>query len=162
MDEKSVQLLIQRLVELPGGELHFSAEGVWSHAGSEFTHPGVIRYFSERLRWSAEHQSYVVADAAFAVRVVVEDTPFVVTALDTATIPWQLELNSGHREPLNFATLSVGADNAWYCEATADCTRVRFQRKVAQELWTYVEEVDGGYAVRCGEALYRIAEKDEK
>jgi hypothetical protein len=80
-------------------------------------------------------------------RIVVDDTPFVVTRVDgTPQQGFRITLNDGSVEPLVPSSLSFGADDVLYCDVKHGKYRARFLRPAQSELLSHVR-VDGEHFV---------------
>lgn len=147
------------LMSMPG-RLCFGKDGRWRHGSRPVTHAQIARYFSEHLRYSAEHSSWVIAVGGKCVEVEIEDTPYVVTTIETDTQPWQIRLNSGTVESFDPATVMIGGDNALYCRATEQRIPVRLLRPAMQRLWPLIAESSGAYLLQIDQRRYPITLHD--
>lgn len=93
------------------------------------------------------------------------DTVFVVDSIreepahaDPETGPERvtLLLAGGVEDPLDPATLYVGAENVLYAKARNGEIPVRFSRKAYYQLGRYVTEVDGSFGIRVDGTFYRL------
>ena len=136
-----------QLMSLPG-RLCFTKDGQWRHDGVVVTHRQIARYFARHLEYSEEHGSYVIAVDGRCVSVAVEDTPWVVTSIDSSdTGPWQIQLNSGESYPLDPESLEIRAENVLYCKVKGGTHLLRLLRSAMQSIWPLIEEQNGSYYV---------------
>jgi hypothetical protein len=80
--------------------------------------------------------------------VVIEDTPWVVTAVDgDPQSGFAVVLNDDTREPLDPATLVVGRDDVLYCRVKGGAYEARFLRPAYYALMRHAESAPGVGAV---------------
>ena len=78
----------------------------------------------------------------------IEDTPWVVTHVEAdAAGGFTVVLNDESREPLDPATLTVGADDVLYCRVKGGAHRARFLRPAYYALMQHVEPTADGRGV---------------
>lgn len=153
MKEEAEKLLLMSWDD----SLVFTKDGVWLHNGEPITHAGIADYFSSRLRYSREHQTYVVAAEGRSVRAVVEDTPVVVRTLaGDAETGWTALLSGGKTESLQCGTLSVTGAGEWYCLTGPEGTRTRLLRPAIQHLAPSVEEEEGRFVLVTAKRTYPL------
>ncbi len=141
--------------EYPGGEIRLDKEGRWYHEGVEITHRLTAELFSQSLKVD-ERGGYCIEVGVERARVVVEDTPFMVTGVDLVGEGARLRLNDKSEEDLDPRTLRVGAENVLYCEVKSGVFPARFLRPAYYQLMEALEESDDGYAVRLGSRLWPL------
>lgn len=132
--------------------LFLDKEGRWFHGGVEITHERTAALFSRHLVKEPDG-AYCVRVGDERIRVELEDAPYVVVAVRTLEdgegrpLEYRLLLNDGSSEPLDPATLRVGASNVLYCEIRNRTHTARFTRQAYQLLCAYIEydEVGDGY-----------------
>lgn len=72
-------------------------------------------------------------------RIVVDDTPFVVTRVDgSPRSGFRITLNDGSVEPLATGSLALGAHDVLYCDVKDAAHRARFLRAAQSELLSHV------------------------
>lgn len=88
-----------------------------------------------------------------------EDTPFVVQSVDVAADGGgaTLVLTGGIEEPLDPATLSVGAENVLYARVNQGRFAARLTRKAYYELARHVAPRDGAFVLTLGDRHWPIA-----
>ena len=80
--------------------------------------------------------------------VTIEDTPWVVLAVEgDPTRGFTVVLNDETREPLDPATLRVGAGNVLYCRVKAGAHEARWLRPAYYDLMRHAETAPGGEVV---------------
>ncbi len=129
---------------IPPQRLSFRKDGRWYANDEPVTHERLARFFSRYLRRKPDGSGYEVwVDERFHADVEVEDTPYVVTAVQRdAEGAWQVCLNDGRWEPLVIESLSSGSDGALYC-SVPNGERARFLRQPQAYLLEHVEEEGG-------------------
>lgn len=76
-------------------------------------------------------------------KIVVDDTPFVITRVDGAPgTGFRITLNDGSSEPLAPPSLAFGAQDVLYCDVKDGTYRARFLRPAQSELLSHVR-LDG-------------------
>lgn len=121
------------------GSLRLSATGEWWHEGVPFTHPELIRLFHRSIVWDDASASYLIRIGNAAAYFTCEDTAFFVASIQTAHVPWEVTLYDETIEPLDPATLSIGADNQVYCRVKGGHP-ARFCRAAHQDLLAYTRD----------------------
>ncbi len=143
------------LMQMPG-KLVFTAEGRWTHDGVEVTHENIRDYFSSHLKFSEEHQNYVISVDGRCVLVDVEDTAVMVRTIDTTTQPWLLMLSSSKSETFRPESLEATADGRIYCRIYNGAEKARLLSPACQALAPFLEESRSGYVLQLGEKQYAI------
>jgi len=141
-------------------KLRFGADGRWYADDVPVTHERLARLFSRYVRRKPDHDGYEVwIDERYHADIEVEDTPFVVTAVETDDAgQLSIDLNDGTTELLDPTSLTVGADNVVSCRVKNGSERARFVRAAYYHLVEAIEEAGPGeFRLRCGEATYPIA-----
>ena len=87
--------------------------------------------------------------------VTIEDTPWVVTGVERDGGGYRLRLNDGSEEPLDPASLTVGAENVLYTRVKGGY-RARFLRPAYYRLAPAIEERDGQFVLVAGGARTAI------
>ena len=97
------------------GKISFRRDGNWYSDDERIDNPRIALLFSRSIRQNPDG-SYFLQVAEERAPITVEDTPYVVKAIEgDAPSGFTLVLNDDEREPLDPATLEVGADNVLYC-----------------------------------------------
>lgn len=136
---------------IPSQKLEFRRDGYWYANGERVTHERLARFFSRYLRRKPDGSGYEIwVDERFHSDVEVEDTPFVVTAVEQdPSGHWQVLLNDGSEEPLDVTSLASAPDGSLSCRVKDD-ERARFLRSAQAELLSHVEERDGVLYLKAG------------
>jgi hypothetical protein len=91
-------------------------------------------------------------------RIVVDDTPFVVTRVDgTPEHGFRVTLNDGSSEPLAAASLAFGAEDVLYCDVKGAAYRARFLRPAQSELLGHVETEGDRFVLALPSGKQQIA-----
>lgn len=139
--------------------LVFRADGRWYADGEPVTHERLARLFSRYVRRKPDGTGYEIRiDERYHADVEIEDTPFVVTAVehDPQGQIW-IDLNDGTTEVLDPTSVAIASDNVAYCRVKNGAERARFLRPAWYQLAGAIEEVaPGDFRLRCGEAAYPV------
>jgi len=130
--------------------IRFGRDGEWYSDGERIANTRIADLFSRSIRRRAEGRYELVAgDERAAIEV--EDTPFVVRQIEgDARSGFTVVLNDGTHEPLDPATLAIGADNALYCRVKEGEEEARLLRPAHYTLAGFVRATrDGGFALEC-------------
>ena len=140
-------------------QLTFRSDGRWYADADPVIHERLARLFSRYLRRKAGGGYEIWIDERYHADVEVEDTPYVVTAVDTdAHSRFTLDLSDGTAEILNAETLEVGTGDVLYCRVKQGAERARFLRPAYYQLAHFIEEIGPGrFQLRCGGTTYPIA-----
>lgn len=133
--------LLGTLMRMPG-ELHLNVHGRWVHDGVTVTHQGIADYLSKHLRWSDEHEAFVVEVDGRAVRVHIDDTPYFVTALAMERVPWQITLNDGSSTELR-TPIEVRPNGEFICRVKEGRFLAKISRSIHQQLQPFIVAVPG-------------------
>ena len=125
---------------LPDGwtlpSFRIDVDGDWYDGDVQITHPGVLANLRGNLRRDGE--GYFI-QTRVRIRVRVDDAPLVVTRAE----PWdgglRLTLNDGTAEPLDPATLRLGAGDVPYATVKQGAFDARFTRAAAWQLLTLAD-----------------------
>ncbi len=130
-------------------QLVLDRDGRWLEGGEEITHERTVEALTRGLT-KDESGDFVVVLGRERRKVVVEDAPFVVQRVEAgdgaANGPLTLLLGGGIREPLDPATLSIGAGHVMYARARGGL-RARFSRAAYYQLAAFVSEDVAGHFV---------------
>ena len=131
------------------GAISFRHDGRWYSDGEPINNPRIALLFSRCLR-QTEDGRWQIAMADERAWVTIEDTPWVVTAVERdADGGFRLRLNDGSEEPLDPGSLAVGAENVLYTRVKGG-HRVRFLRPAYYALAPAIEERDGRFVLVSG------------
>ncbi len=139
------------------GKISFRSDGNWYSDEERIDNPRIALLFSRSIRRSPDG-SYFLQVAEERAAITVEDTPYVVKAIeDDGKGGFILVLNDGEREPLDPASLVVGADNVLYCRVKNGSFPARFLRTAYYHLSEHfqVDDRDGFSLVVRGQR-YRL------
>ena len=97
------------------GKISFRRDGNWYSDEERIDNPRIALLFSRSIRQNPDG-SYYLQVAEERASITVEDTPYVVKAIEgDAQSGFAIVLNDEEREELDPATLEVGPDNVLYC-----------------------------------------------
>lgn len=138
------------------GAISFRHDGRWYSDGEPINNARIALLFSRRLRQTDDGR-WQIAMADERAFVTIEDTPWVVTGVERGPGgDVHVRLNDGATEPLDPATLLVGADNVLYTRVKGG-HRARFLRPAYYQLAPAIEERDGRFVLVTGETATEIA-----
>jgi hypothetical protein len=131
------------------GAISFGRDGRWYSDGEVINNARIASLFSRCLR-QTEDGRWQIAMADERAYVTIDDTPWVVTGVDTEPDGgFRLRLNDGSSERLDPASLTVGAANVLYARVKGRY-RVRFLRPAYYQLSPAIEERDGRFVLVSG------------
>lgn len=137
--------------------LRFARDGCWYADGEPVLHRRLALLFSRHLRRKDDGGFEIWIDDRFHADVDVDDTLYVITMVYIeADGSIRLDLSDGTSEPLDPTSLAVGPDDALYSRVKTERERARFLRPAQNQLADLIEEIDGGFALRCGGRVYPI------
>ncbi|HYD50469.1 MAG TPA: hypothetical protein VEB21_19090 [Terriglobales bacterium] len=138
-------------------KLTFGRDGRWYADGEPVLHPRLASFFSRHLRRKPDGTYEIWVDERFHADVEVEDTPFVVVDVDSATDgALMLVLNDGTSEPLAGSGLRVTADESLSCAVKDGRYRARLLRPAQQRLEPLIEAIADSFEIRSGSRRYPI------
>ena len=128
------------------GAISFRHDGRWYSDDEPINNARIASLFSRCLR-QTEDGRWQIAMADERAFVTIEDTPWVVTAVERdAARGFRLRLNDGSEETLDPVSLTVGAGNVLYTRVKGG-QRVRFLRPAYYQLAPAIEERDGRFVL---------------
>ena len=141
-------------------KLTFRSDGRWYADEDPVVHERLARLFSRYVRRKPGGGYEIWIDERYHADVDIEDTPYVVTLVDTdAAGRFAIELNDGTREVLDLDSLQVGASDVLYCRVKHGAERARFLRPAYYQLANFIEEVGSGrFQLRCGGSTHPIVQ----
>jgi hypothetical protein len=141
-------------------KLTFRSDGRWYADDDPVVHERLARLFSRHVRRKPGGGYEIWIDERYHADVDIEDTPFVVTVVDSdAAGQFVVELNDGTREVLDLDSLQVGASDVLYCRVKHGAERARFLRAAYYQLAHFIEEVGSGrFQLRCGGSTHPIGQ----
>jgi len=143
------------------GKISFRHDGSWYNDDERIENPRIALLFSQSIRRDA-NGNYFLQVAEERAPITIEDTAYVVAKVDEdGNGGYILTTNDEVREPLDAATLEVGADNVLYCRVKQGEYRARFQRTAYYHLAEHFASDDGEtFSLIIGGCRYRIREAD--
>ena len=141
-------------------KLTFRSDGRWYADEDPVLHERLARLFSRYVRRKPSGGYEIWIDERYHADVEIEDTLYVVTAVDAeAAGHFTVDLNDGTTELLNPDSLQVGAKDVLYCRVKNGSERARFLRTAYYQLANFIEEVGPGrFQLRCGGITHPIAQ----
>ncbi len=127
----------QRASRVP--TLRLDRDGQWFEGDDEITHVGTVEMLTRGLTRETDGGGYVVVSGAERRAVEVEDAPFVVLRVERAGGGFELALAGGLAEPLDPATLTIGAGHVVYARVRGGLP-ARFTRAAYYQLVEHVVE----------------------
>lgn len=139
------------------GKISFRRDGRWYNDDEVIANPRIALLFSRSIRRNPDGSFYLQV-AEERASITVEDTPYVVrTVEDDGRGGFTIVTNDDAREPLDPATLEVGADHVLYCAVKAGAHRARFLRHAYYHLAEHFATDDGeNFALVIGGRRHRI------
>lgn len=139
------------------GKISFRKDGNWYSDEERIDNPRIALLFSRSLKQNPDG-SYYLQVAHERAPVTVEDTPYVVKAIeDDGAGGYLVVLNDKEREPLDPSTLEVGADNVLYTRVKGGSFRARFLRSAYYHLSHHFETDEAGkFYLRLGDKRHPI------
>ncbi len=132
---------------ISSGKIRFGRDGLWYSDDEVIPNHAIRRLFSRTLQVLPDGRGRLELGEDRA-DVVIEDTPWVVTHVEgDPRSGFSVVLNDETREPLDPATLSVGADDVLYCAVKGGAHRARFLRPAYYALMRHVETGPDGACV---------------
>jgi uncharacterized protein len=140
------------------GKISFRRDGNWYSDEERIDNPRIALLFSRSIRQNPDG-SYYLQVAEERASITVEDTPYVVKAIeDDAQSGFTIVLNDEEREELDPATLEVGADNVLYCGVKGGKARARFLRNAYYHLSAGFEADErGGFSITMRGRRYSLS-----
>ncbi len=145
--------------DLPPCLIYIDKEGRLWHQGAEMIHAGINSLMLEHI--TLEDGRYIIEFRGQRCYVEVEDTALVVqrVSLDReGGSSLKILLSDGRTEELNPDLLWIGRDNVIYTKVRDGKLPARFLRQAYYQLAEFIEEVDGGYALKLGGKLHHIVQ----
>jgi hypothetical protein len=132
---------------ISSGRIKFGKDGRWYSDDEPIPNRAINRLFSQTLKILPDGRARLELGEDKA-DVIVEDTPWVVTGVEgDRGRGFTLVLNDETREPLDPATVRVGADNVLYCGVKGGAHEARFLRPAYYELMRHAEPAPDGAVV---------------
>ena len=144
-DEQEPQLSLSEN-ELPPCGIVIDREGDWCYRGSPMQRADIVSHLCQHVRRDESSGRYIIQMGQQRCYLEVEDTPLVVASvLHDRSEEGQEELllsikHFEQTEPLDPASLWIGAENVLYCKVTGDKIPARFLRPAYYQLAEFVHE----------------------
>jgi hypothetical protein len=124
---------------ISSGKIRFGKDGRWYSDDEPIPNRAICRLFSRTLIVLPDGRARLELGEDKA-DVVIEDTPWVVTAVEgDSTRGFTVVLNDETREPLDAASLRVGAENVLYGRVKGGAHEARFLRPAYYDLLRHAE-----------------------
>ena len=146
LDSREKQNLMPRagFYTVESGKISFRRDGNWYSDDERIDNPRIALLFSQSIKRNPDG-SYYLQVAEERASITVEDTPYVVKALEDDELGGLvMVLNDDTREPLDPAALEVGAGNVLYARVKGGDARARFLRNAYYHLSDRFESDDAG------------------
>ena len=150
--------------DIPPCMIHVDKDGNWFHKGAPIIHRDLLVLFYQSLDVD-EHGHYFIKFKDQVCRLDVEDTPYVIQAIDFVhgTTPGEkdrfvLHLIDNSKEDLVAGTLSVGPDHVPYCMIKGGKFKARFSRASYYQMASFIQEDQetGRYYLALNEKKYYL------
>jgi hypothetical protein len=142
------------------GKISFRPDGRWYSDDEPINNARIAKLFSKCLR-QVDDGRWQIAMADERAFVEIHDTPWVVTGIGgDAVHGFTLRLNDDTEEPLDPATLTVGAANVLYTRVKGGRHRARFLRPAYYQLAPAIAERGGRFVLATGGRDYEIHAAD--
>jgi uncharacterized protein len=126
------------------GKISFRRDGNWYSDDERIDNPRISLLFSQSIKRNPDG-SYYLQVAEERAPVTVEDTPYVVKAIEDDELGgFVMVLNDGSRETLDAARLEVGDNNVLYARVKDGAGRARFLRSAYYHLSDRFESDERG------------------
>jgi uncharacterized protein len=139
------------------GKISFRRDGSWYNDEDRIENPRIALLFSQSIKRKPDG-SYELQVAEERAPITVEDTPYVVTTIENDSQGGFVTVtNDEVREPLDPATLEVGAGNVLYCRVKHGDERARFLRNAYYHLAEHFVTEDGeNFSIAIGTQRFPI------
>jgi hypothetical protein len=128
--------------------IRLDAEGRFWHAGELVRHPGMQAAFATWIRRHPDDGRYVLCNGYDWTYFQVDDVPHFVrtcaSAVSSGAEVLRLSLSDGTEEPLDPASLRLGARDALYCRVKGGAFEARFTPGAQSALWPHLMEGAAG------------------
>jgi hypothetical protein len=132
---------------ISSGRIRFGKDGLWYSDDEPIPNAAIRRLFSRTLRVLPDGRGRLELGEDRA-EVEIEDTPWVVTGIEgDPARGFTVILNDETREPLEPASLRVGAEHVLYCRVKEAAYEARFLRPAYYQLMRHLETGPAGELV---------------
>ncbi len=126
------------------GKISFRRDGNWYSDDDRIDNPRIALLFSQSIKRNPDG-SYYLQVAEERAQITLEDTPYVVRALEDDELGgFAMVLNDDTRESLDPPVLEIGDDNVLYARVKGGSERARFLRSAYYHLSERFESDDAG------------------
>jgi len=138
------------------GKISFRGDGRWYSDDEPINNARIAKLFSRCLRQTDDGR-WQIAMADERAFVEIHDTPWVVTGVGgNRRDGFTIRLNDDSEEPLDPASLTVGAGNVLYTRVKDRRYPARFLRPAYYQLAPAIGERDGHFVLEAGDRSYEI------
>jgi len=139
------------------GKISFRKDGNWYSDEERIDNPRIALLFSKSIQQNPDG-SFFLKVAEERAPIVVEDTPYVVKAVeDNGRGGFDIVLNDDEREPLDPSSLEVGPENVLYTRVKNGRFRARFLRSAYYHLsQNFAAEPSGGFVFKLNGKSYPL------
>ena len=139
-------------------EIRFGSDGVWYADGEPIENPRIARLFARSVERGAGG-GYVLRIGDESAAIVVDDTPYVVTAVDVGG-DLVVTLNDDSTEVVEPSSLRIGDGNVFYCAVKGGREAARFLRAAHYQLAAHIGETAAGdFELRLGSRAFPIGQR---
>ncbi len=147
-------------------DIKIDKDGIWYYRGAHMFRKDILCIFFENLKVDDCGQYYIELNEEISY-LDVEDTAFVITAVDRSKDPasgdekLEILLSDDERERLDLSTLTVGKDDVMYCRIKKGKFLARFTRKSYYQLAEFIEQgdLDNTFYISLNSEKYFIKNK---
>ena len=138
--------------------IQVDAEGRLSHQGAPMIHPGILELIYQNVH--LEDGVYVLRLGRQVCQLEVADTFFVVARVEQGQDGLALLLNDGGQEPLDPASLWIGAGEVIYCLVKGGHFPARFLRPAYYQIAELVVEGPAGFELELAGVRHRLPRRE--
>jgi hypothetical protein len=137
-------------------DLRIDVNGDWLDEGVQITHAGILANLRSTLRRDAAGH---FIQTRVRIPVAVDDVPFVVVRIERRGETLHAVLNDGSEEPVDPATVRLGAGDVPYCAVKSGAFEARLNRAATFQLLALAQydEATGRGALVLGGRQYPLA-----
>jgi len=147
-------------------DIKIDKDGIWYYRGAHMFRKDILCIFFENLKVDDCGRYYIELNEEIYY-LDVEDTAFVITAVDRSKDPasgdekLEILLSDDERERLDLNTLIVGEDDVMYCRIKEGKFLARFTRKSYYQLAEFIEQsnMDNIFYISLNSEKYFIKNK---
>lgn len=144
---------------IQNSDIRFGRDGRWYADGEPIANARIADLFSRHIE-PRPGGGYRLRIGDEEVPIVVDDTPFVVSAVDMGSSGITLTLNDGSRELLDPATLEIGSRDVLYCRVKGGREPARLLRAAYYQLAEHVRSTRAGqFVLRLPTGVHSIGRR---